>query len=279
MALMDNYDLYLRLLADINSNQAGHVKPYGNFIKWLSEINLELFKEKFGQDYEKNQVTMDSLTLTFLKTGNVTLVPQAGQPYDVAAFPVDYGYFSSGRIMIRNVNGKPIGCPCADTDVKTYDGKTGKEVVDPLPIAEKSSHYKDPDTLALEQRKQESEIEEYPVTKVTNNKWASAITHEFLGPTLDQPIMTQYSGGFKVAPKGVGILILDYLKNPTTPTFVYTLDGNDQIVYNASASIQLQWPETMMGEFIKRLAKRFAKYVKDDATYGMSEQERQISKE
>lgn len=261
MPAIDIYDLYMSLRNNVNTQQGGFIRPQANFQNWVNEISLELFREKV-KEWETTQRISDELA-PFLKTVNAVLVSNPGRNYDTLAYPADYGYFSSARIL-ANTSAK---CGCASNGNEFMDGKDGK-----------CKAYDDPDYKAIAELNKGADLCELSVTKVPNQMWGSACDNSFKKPTVTSVIITQWDGGFKVAPRNLGVVILDYLKVPRKAVFGYTLGADDNIVYDASTSVQLEWGESVKGEFLARLQKRYFMFVREENQYAASEQERQINK-
>lgn len=261
MPTIDLYDLWQSLRNNVNTQQGGFIRPQANFQSWVNEISVELFREKV-KEWETTQRISDELS-PFLKTVNAVLVEQPGRNYDVLTYPSDYGYFSSARIL-ANVN-VPCGCACAGKEF--MDGKDGQ-----------CKPYDDPDYQEIAAMNAGADVCELIVTKVPNQMWGSACDNSFKKPTAVAPIITQWDGGFKVAPRKLGVIILDYLKIPRKAVFGYTLGVDDNVIYNPLTSVQLEWSESVKGEFLARLQKRYGMFVREEFVYVGSEAERQISK-
>lgn len=261
MPAIDLYDLYMSLRNNVNTQQGGFIRPQANFQNWVNEVSMELFREKV-KEWETTQRISDELA-PFLKTVNAVLVTQPGRNYDVLAYPEDYGYFSSARIL-ANVD---IKCGCAVDGKEFVDGNDGT-----------CKAYEDEDYKEIAERNKGAGLCELSVTKVPNQMWGAACDNSFKKPTVTSVIITQWDGGFKVAPRNLGIIILDYLKVPRKAVFGYTLGPDDNIVYNAGTSTQLEWGESVKGEFLARLQKRYGMFVREEFVYAASESERRINK-
>ncbi len=77
----------------------------------------------------------------------------------------------------------------------------------------------------------------------------------------------QDSAGFKVAPKGVQSVVLDYLHTPRKAVFGYTIGTGDIVVYNSSTSQQLEWTGVVENEFLNELGKKYASSIGDPQLY------------
>lgn len=260
MQAIDLYDLWQSLLAAVNAQQGGWIKPQGNFEKWVNEVNLELFRERV-KNFERDQQNSDDLA-PFLLTLNVVLQQMAGKNYDLAPYPINYAAYASSRILYNeNTN-----CGCLSEGNAILDGKSGT-----------CKPYEDEDYKEIREQSRGADLCELSISKIPNQMWGNACDHAFKKPTPKSPIITQFDGGFKVAPKKLGIIILDYFKVPQAAVFAYTLGPDDNIIYNAAASTQLEWPVSMKGEFLARLIKRYGMYTSQETMYAQGEQERQIN--
>jgi hypothetical protein len=256
---IDIFDLYNNLLSNVNSQQGGHVRPQVDFENFLNQVNSELYREKL-KEWEKSQIITDELK-PFLKSVSVIITPLSAESYDLVPYPPEYENFSSARIFLSKETG--TGCLCDKLDV--VDNGTCKQ-------------WEDPDVVALRNKNVGGTMQEIPIAKVDNQRWGAATSHAFRKPANDRPIMTQYESGFKIAPKNLGIIRLDYFRAPKNVKFGYTTSPSDQILYDANTSIQLEWSPTMRSEILARLEKKYFKPVREWEGYTASEQERQIAK-
>lgn len=201
---------------------------------------------------EKSQQIRDFLA-PFLRSKNILVKPQNSY-YGFAPYPSDYGRYASSAIW--SIKGDTtIPCPNVDNgDCEGYQSQI--EVNEKFYVS----------------------IEERVVDLIDENRWKACLVHERKKPTLKYPKMTQIaiqtvddktkvSGGWKVAPRSVSVLVLDYYTQPIEGTFKYTIvDGDPQtgagdfIQYDPS-SVPLQWPETTLNYFLLRLAKRYGMFI------------------
>lgn len=257
---IDLFDLWISLRGNVNTQQGGFIRPQGNFQRWINEISFELFREKIAQ-FQVTQMITDELA-PFLKTVNVVLTPQPGKNYDLAVFPVDYAYYASSRILV-DANSH-CGCMIEGAEVMGKDGKC--------------KPYQDHEYKEIAEKNAGADLCELSISLIPNQMWGAACNNSFKKPSYDAPIITQFASGFKVAPRNLGVIVLDYFKLPREAVFGYTLSTDDNIIYNASTSTQLEWPDSVKGEFLARLQKRYGMFVREEFIYQASEQERQINK-
>lgn len=247
-------DLWLPLISQVNWNQGGFIRPQTNFQQWVNEVSDELFREKVSE-FQRSQRITDDL-YPFLKSINATATAQPGKNYAIVAFPEDYESFSSARVMLPgNDDNASCGCVVDNKDMQLLD-KNGKCL-----------NYVDPDYAAIRRQNQGSDLCEYEISAVDNQKWGAACNHAFKKPTIRKPVLTQNAAGFMVIPKNIGFIVLDYFKVPRKAVFSYTVDGSDNIVYDPATSVQLEWPRTVKTEFLNRLLKKYGIYIREPYLY------------
>lgn len=253
MTTIDIFQLYQLTAATVNTQQGGHLRPERNFLAWVNEISKEIFNEKI-QEWEKSQTVDDALAISFLRSVNVPIAKNAGRGFDVIAYPEDYSNFSSARVLVSDDSGKT----CQEPKTDCMDCATGK-----------ITPYADPDDVELEILNRNSNYTEYNLDKIDNQRWGTALTHRLKAPTFKKPAITQFDGGFKIAPANLGVIVLDYFMRPVDAVFAYTV-VNDQIIYDKNNSEQLQWTDMVIPEFVSRLKKRYASFVGDNDKYSQA---------
>lgn len=259
MIRLDIFDLWQTFCTEVNVQQNGQVQPF-TFQNWLNAISNEIFRDKFDS-YEKVQKESDELKLPFLKNVSRPVTLGAGATFGVAAYPSDYGYFSSAMTL------RP-------KDEKACQSR------EPLPEINadgKCTKYTDPDYAQMAIQHEAENLTTREAQLMDNQRWNSCLNHPKKGPTYNNPRITQYDGGFKIAPAGVQLIILDYLKSPRACYFAYTITTDDILQYDAANSIQLEWPNILKQEFLTRLSKKYAKYIQSPEIYQMAEGDRKVA--
>lgn len=248
--MINLFDLLKTLQATVNPHQAGHIRPQQNFERWCNEIQQQIFEE-LARDMFRNRTISDKLT-PFLKSYNVTLVSQPGKNYDTFVRPADYRYFSSAR-YIRSGNTDGMGAPCQGKGM--IEGKNGQVL------------YEDPDERVATAESEGSHGQDVTIPYIDNQKWGAIFNHRTKGPSFSRPYITAYDTECRVAPRGIGVLVLDYLRPPKDCKFAYTVGSDDQIIFDPNNSINLEWDTNVMPDFIARLQSKYGVYVKEDFTY------------
>lgn len=263
--MIDLFELYEKVCGTFNTQQGGHIRPHRNFVDWVNDVSIELFEE-YVAVAEKNQQISDYLT-PFLKSVNVVVNPIAGTMYDVIKFPTDYEHYGSARVFY---NSNETGCPCQGLPI--IDGKDGKECENP---------YQDEDDKIKAQLKSEEGLCESSIIKVDNQRWGSICGHKTMSPTKKNPKITQFDGGFKIAPKQLGVIVLDYYRKPVKATFDYTITnpGNidEYLQYNSGTSTKLEWSSVLVNEFVNRIGKKYGKFIREQFIFETSELDRKVT--
>ena len=229
--VIDIWTLWNDLKSNINSQQGGHLK-LRDFNSWVNQISLELFKEKFAA-WEKNQMLSDDLHPFLYSTPFSTTATALN--FAILPYPKDYAFFSSARMYV-NPEGKVVKCPEIN--------ETAKSVF--------------------------AELCEVPLSKVDNARWGSVCSNKIIPPTLSRAFITQYSEGFKVAPKEIGFISLDYLHYPAKSRLAFQ-PGINQI-YDPINTIPMQWTDTVRNEFLARLEKQYYKFIREKFGYATAQE-------
>lgn len=240
--MIDLFELYEDFCGEYNTHQRSHIGP-STFVKWVNMISRDLFEQKFSE-WPRSQKISDDVARPFLKS-RILAVSELSATADIILYPADYGHYSSCRFFKRDGN-----------------------VIDPEPYLNKDKDY-----FEIADNVKES-ISEEPVALIDNNRWSSLMKHRIKKPTKDSPAIVQYANGFKIAPKDIGYVVLDYLKIPSLATMVYTLGPNDKLLYDKSKSKPLEWSPLVKGEFMAELGKKFGKFTGQPFIYQTSQAEK-----
>jgi len=220
------YQLWLDLKSNTNTKQGGQLRVR-DYNNWVNQISIQLFNEKFAA-WEKDQMIIDNLSRPFLESKSF-ITKKTALNFSLLSFPNDYSYFSSARVY--KTSDKVVKCP-----------EPGKKA---------NSAFAD--------------LCEVTATKVNNAQWGAVCTNKIIPPTLDRVFITQYEGGFKVAPKEIGYVTLDYLRLPKKAKLVF-LPGLNQ-TYDSVNSIDLEWNETVINEFLARLQIAYSEFIREQFLY------------
>lgn len=253
MTTLDIYALWQAVMSEVNVQQNGQIRPVTDFTAWLNKTNDKMFRDRVASD-ELAQLYADDL-VPFKKRVNVSVIAQSGMPYDLVPYPDDYEFFAN-MFILRQKDGTTCAC---DKTLPLYESKDGKcqQVVDP-------------DYAAMEARYLGMNLTEVTVTKVDTGRWGSCLEHDTEGPTYDKPKTTQNSTGLFIAPKGLTTVVLDYYRTPRPAIFGYTISSQDIVIYDPLTSVQLEWSNTLQGQFIDEMKKIYSIRVNDTSTYQMT---------
>lgn len=282
--MIDCFELWEKFIGSVNTQQGGAVKPHRNFIHWVNDISASLYEEKF-EAWGKSRKIVDDLARPFLKSVSIQVKDIRGSNYGIMEYPNDYGHFSSARFFYNKKIKK--GMPLPGLPIYSCNGQEQKEGQKPQFLDEETWEIVQSQREAEQRNKDEEEADiftEYPIDEVDNSRWGAMLQHRTKTASLDSPKITQYEGGFKVAPAKLGIVVFDYLKKPADATFAYTVSpGNpqtgegDEIVYDRKNAKPLEWSSLVINEFIVRLEKKYGKFVREPFVYQTAEADRQTT--
>lgn len=260
MTVINNYQTWLALLQRVNVQQNGQIPP-SVFNTWYNEVNKAVFKE-YAEQYQLNQVMSDLLS-PFVKVAYLPVTIQVGMNWGLVTYPADYQYFVGASILTQ----KQEELCFSNNTLPIIDG-TGK-----------SKKYTDPDYAQMAINYAGANIEEGQVQLIDNQRWPSCLTHYTKGATLKDPKATQYMAGFKVAPKGVVSVVLNYLTTPVDSIFAYDISDQDIPIYLPNSSTQLQWSDQVMPIFIAHLVMKYGAYINDMNIVKMGEEMLALTKQ
>lgn len=243
------------LLNNLNKWRSGNVPP-SRTDNWLNQASTELFNEKRLAAFQ-NQKINDDLA-PFLKSQNLPVEVPEGQNYGLVLYPsTEYNYFWSMRCFFTGTEENLTSCGCTTSDNSACDAKLNL-IQDQIPLA----------LIPI--------VKESRVTLVDASEWDSVLKHRTKFPTLDRPYATQFSGGFKIAPRNLSIVTLDNYRLPKRAKFGYTVQTNPQTgiqyyQYDESTSTQIEWNEQVKNELLDRVTKLASIYLKDNTLFQMAE--------
>src|SRR6185436_7884620 len=236
MTVINNFTTWQRLMTLVNVSQNGQIPPTV-FNNWYNEVSDWYFK-KLAEEYAINQILSDFLS-PFTLYANIIVTPQPGGNFGIAVYPANYEFFLNGSILVQ---AEEDTCFCNQA-YPIIDAKGN------------SKRWNDPDMAQLAINFAGANIEERQLVLIDLQRWPSCLEHKTKGATIKKPKMTQFQGGFKVAPKGVNSILLYYLKTPVKSVFSYTI-VNDIAIYDATGSTQLEWSEQVTPIFLAELQKK-----------------------
>lgn len=231
--------------------RTGFLSP-SKFNDYVQQVSIELFNEKYLAAKQNNKIDDD--LAPFLKSENLPVSAPEGANWGLVTRPVsEYNYFWSMRAFFTGASdGSITSCGCPTSDNKACDARQNltQPVVstDQIPI-----------------------VKEVPVDLVSDTVWSSVLRHRKKFPTLDRPYATQYSGGFKIAPRNLSIVTLDNYRLPKPAVFGYTLLPSGYFQYNQGTSTDLEWPEQVFDEFVDRVLKLFSVQVLNAGKFQMAD--------
>lgn len=247
------FDLWKSFQSAVNTMQGGFYRPQTDFQQKVNDISNDLWV-KWTNEAEKSQEARDNLSF-FLQSENVIASP-AKSNFGTVPFPDDYGRFSGLRIVVSG--DKTV--PSEEVNNGKCDGFQSEQ--------EKTDKYYE-------------SLEEHNVELIDNMRWGSCLSHKTKFPTLQNPKAMQIDEGFRVAPRQISVVVLDYYVRPYNAIFGYTLAAGDkqtgagaQIIFDQSKSKDLPWPSTVKNEFLVRLGEAYGLYTRDQFVSQFSTQQK-----
>lgn len=231
-----------QLLNTTNKWRSGHLPP-SRQNDFLQQASIELFNEKVLSASKSNK--LDDDLAPFLKSKNINVSTPAGLNYGLLLRPSDYNKFWSIRAFFSgNSEDNLVSCGCPSSEPVPCDAVENLPV-DEVPVVDMPI------------------LKEVNVTKVDGSQWSAVLMHRSKMPTLDNPYCTQYDAGFKVAPRNITVVTMDYYRLPTEAIFGYVLLSGNYYQYDPSTSVNIEWPATVLDELLDRTVRIFSNYLRD----------------
>lgn len=242
--------LYNSFSSLVNTSQGSWFRPQTDFIVQANDVSIEIW-DYLTNKAEKSTQEKDYLR-NFLKTKNVIAVSQ-NNFYGIVNLPTGYERFSAARLIVHNDKTLP--------DKSVENGKCyDKDIISPQEV--KDEYYEN--------------ISQYEIDVIDDKNWAACLGHRTKKPTLAKPKMLQIEDGFRIAPRTVSVVVLDYYIKPQEATFIYTLSpanvqtgAGDDIIYNSSSK-PFDWPVSMIPEFVWRLAQRYSIFIDKEKLFSFT---------
>ncbi len=240
MTQITPYELWLDFKTWVNTQQGGFMPPQSKFIIAANIASLQLWK-RWTREAEKSQEIKDNLQ-PFLVSKNI-ITTQSNSFYSTFIPPVNYGRFATAKILLTK---EKETVP----DIEVDNGKCckGKKV---------NIKFKPESGLAEDYY---NDTIEAAIQIVDNQKWSAVLEHLTKFPTFEKPKMTQINNGFKVAPRDVSVVVLNYYTEPIDAIFGYKpVAGNPQtgsggaIVYDPLTSRNFQWGKQVKPDLLEEL--------------------------
>lgn len=240
----------------VNTSINGWFRPESDFIRAVNEISIKIWN-RLTNDAEKSQEAKDKL-FPYLMSKNIPVENQSIY-YGIAKKPSGYGRFASARVVVH----ADSTLPSKEVNNGRCEGLKSKEEI-------KDEYY--------------DNIKEYRVQMIDNQRWSAYCEHLTKGPTIEKPGITQVNDSFKVAPRKVSVIVIDYYVEPKKATFNYTLSvgvpetgSGDQIIFNPTGNQDLEWPESVRNEFLEELKTWYATYSRDQLLSNINAQSKQVN--
>jgi hypothetical protein len=112
---------------------------------------------------------------------------------------------------------------------------------------------------------------ERPVELVENKAWGEVQASKLFPPTRLFPKYTEFASEYRFLPKNIGIVMLDYWKEPVKPVWGWTIVNNNQ-VYDPSTSVDFEWADFATNQIASVYLSLIGCNLKDKELEGFSQQ-------
>lgn len=98
---------------------------------------------------------------------------------------------------------------------------------------------------------------------VTTGEWQERMQNYVTRPSLEYPIATYENNKIIVEPSVIDNLRLRYYRYPATPVWGFTMNANDQPIYNQNTSTQLEFPNNDWENITRIVVNYWAEFMRD----------------
>jgi len=143
--------------------------------------------------------------------------------------------------------------------------KTITKVGNGFPIPTDFAAFAENGYLYVAQEDGQNVITKEPIEFVTVSERGLRLNNYIKKPTLQYPIGSYMDNKLIVDPSDITNIQLNYVRYPRTPFRNYTINSNDQDVYEPIGSVQIEWDELLLPDFAIRVARYFGVTIREDA--------------
>jgi len=110
-----------------------------------------------------------------------------------------------------------------------------------------------------------------PIDFLTSAEWGERLQNYVTKPTLDYPAATYENGIIITEPNTITGMKLRYYRYPVTPKWAFTINANDQPVYDPANSVQLEFPSNDWDNIIQKVVSLWATFLREDSLKAMTQ--------
>jgi len=233
----------------------------------LNYVNFRLNKEQSGRSMTEDQynLILQVINIEYMKWKYG--LPEEYQP----GSPIPRQFWEATQKITDDMRW---------AKVKMGGQEGGQMVIDVNGIAQIPSDYLHYSSIWFNYLKNNKECGNPPSKKVYSvevlfdAQVGDRITHPVKGPTLKYPFCCFYNSYIEFWPKELGAVEFTYIRVPRTPVYAYTV-VNDEPVYNAAGSVQLEWPVDCHADIANLIVNLASENLRDQFMNQVSEQRKE----
>lgn len=102
-----------------------------------------------------------------------------------------------------------------------------------------------------------------PIDFIPDSVWADRLSSPIKKPDFAFPVAKWFGGKAQFAPAAMGYVHFSYLREPETPVLAVTYDSNNDPVYDAANSTQIDFPDVCIPDIANLIFEVAALNIKD----------------
>ena len=111
---------------------------------------------------------------------------------------------------------------------------------------------------------------------LTDAQWADRVGSSINPPSYEYPICMFQNNYIQFLPLDLKFVEFTYLRFPETPSYIYTVDSYDNIVYDAINSIQLEWEDNDIMNIAKLILSKIGINLRETSIVNYAEMQKQM---
>lgn len=125
--------------------------------------------------------------------------------------------------------------------------------------------------LFVEQIDNQTVATTQPIDFCSISEKARRVNNYIIYPTYEYPICTYENNQIVVNPDGITSISLPYYRYPVTPKWAFTVNANDEEIYDAGNSVQLEFPNLDWQNIANLSLKYIGIYLREETIITLAE--------
>jgi hypothetical protein len=136
-----------------------------------------------------------------------------------------------------------------------------------LPFIVSQTINKNDDYIEVVQNNGQNVVRTQPIEFVTLGERALRLSDYINYPTIEYPVATYMNSQILINPDTISRINLQYIRLPITPKWAFTVNADDQEVYDPANSVQLEFRNIEWQNIANLAIKYYSMFLRDGESY------------